>query len=105
MSFSQSNTMIQDIEAARKKGYTMELYFRDKQVHCSNSSKKYGHNECVLVEHRRHEGMTNPGDASILFLIQCTDGRKGYLSSAYGIYANTDLIDFIHSLKKLNDSK
>ena len=105
MIFSQSNTLTQDIDAARKEGYTMELYFRDTQVHCRNTSKKYGPDECVLVEHRRHEGMTNPGDASILFLIQCTDGRKGYLSSAYGIYANNDLIDFIHSLKKLNDPK
>ncbi|MGB5498727.1 MAG: phosphoribosylpyrophosphate synthetase [Maribacter sp.] len=102
MILSQSNTMTQDIEAARKEGYTMEFYFRNEKVHCRNTLKKYGRDECVLVEYCRHEGMNDPGDGSILFLIQCIDGSKGYLTSGYGIYADTDTVDFILSLKRLN---
>ncbi|MGB5437129.1 MAG: hypothetical protein WBM98_14635 [Maribacter sp.] len=105
MILSQSNTLTQDIDAARKEGYNSDFYFRNGKINCRGTNDTYGHESCFLVEYCRHEGMTDPGDASILFLIQCGDGRKGYLSSAYGIYANTDLIDFIHSLKKLNDSK
>jgi hypothetical protein len=103
MILSQSNTLSQDIDAARKAGYLIEFYFRNGKLICRTSNRSYGNNDCLLVEHCRHEGMSDPGDASILFLIQCTNGQKGYLSSAYGIYANTDLIDFIHSMKNMNN--
>lgn len=102
MILSQSNTMTQDIEAARKEGFLIEFYFRNGRIHCRNSSKKYDHNECLLVEYCRHEGMNDPGDGSILFLIECVDGSKGYLTSGYGIYADTDTVDFILSLKRAN---
>ena len=104
MILSQSNTLTQDIEAARKEGFTTEFYYRDEKIHGRNSSKKYGKDECVLVEYCRHEGMNDPGDESILFLIECASGTKGYLTSSYGIYADTDTIDFILSLKRLTNN-
>lgn len=55
------------------------------------------------VESCRHEGLSDPSDASILFLIECKDGTKGCLSSAYGISADTDLIEFVLSLEKRKD--
>ncbi|MGB5647092.1 hypothetical protein [Muriicola sp.] len=100
MILSQSNTLTQDIEAAKKEGFATAFYFRDEKIHCRNSSKKYGKDECILVEYCRHAGMNDPGDESILFLIECTDGVKGYLTSGYGIYADTDTVDFILSLKR-----
>ena len=44
--------------------------------------------------------MGDPSDQAILFLIECIDGIKGCLSSAYGIYADTELTDFCLSIKK-----
>lgn len=105
MILSQSNTLSQDIDTARKAGYSIEFYLRNGKLICRTSNRSYGNSDCLLVEHYRHEGMSDPGDASILFLIQCTDGQKGYLSSAYGIYANTELIDFIRSMKKMDHPK
>ena len=103
MILSQSNTLTQDIDAARKLGFTNDFYFRDGKINCRGTNNTYDHDACFLVEYCRHEGMTDPGDASILFLVQCTDGQKGHLSSAYGIYADTDLIEFMLSLKKLDN--
>lgn len=102
MILSQNNTLIEDIHAARKAGYTMEFLYRDEKIHCRSTSQSFGASDCFLVEYCRHEGMNDPGDGSILFLIQCRGGDKGYLSSAYGIYADTELIDFILSLKKVD---
>lgn len=103
MILSQSNTLTQDIDAARKAGYLSEFYFNQGKLICRTTRHSYGPNDCFLAEYCRHEGMTDPGDSSILFLVRCTDGQKGYLSSAYGIYADTDLIDFMLSLKKSNN--
>jgi hypothetical protein len=38
-------------------------------------------------EFYRFEGMTNPDDSSILFAISSSDGLKGTLGDAYGVYA------------------
>lgn len=104
MMLSKNNTLIDDIKTARKAGFTIEFAYRDNRIFCRNTNKSYGHEDCLLLEHCRHEGMNDPGDASILFLIQCKDGSKGYLSSAYGVYADTDLIDFVLSLRKAEQS-
>lgn len=104
MVLSPQKTLLEDINSARKEGFTIEFYFKNNKIYCRNSSLNYTGEQCYLVEYCRHEGMSDPSDSSILFLIECKDGSKGYLSSAYGIYADTDTIDFVLSLK-LKDSK
>lgn len=100
MILSQSNTLLQDIEAAKKEGYTSDFMYRENRLLCRTNNIWYEKEECTLVEYCRHEGMNDPGDSSILFLIACKDGTKGCLSSAYGMDADTDLILFVLALKK-----
>jgi len=100
MILSRSNSLSEDIEAARKEGFTSDFMYREGQLWCRTNNKKYDAASCVLVEYCRHEGMNDPSDSSILFLIECADGVKGCLSSAYGVDADTELIEFVLSLKK-----
>lgn len=102
MILSQSNTLSEDINAARLSGFTSDFMFRNNQLFCRNSNKYYNQQDCLLVEYCRHEGLNDPDDASILFLIQCTDNNKGCLTSAYGVDADAELMDFVKSLKKLD---
>ncbi|MGK0386777.1 MAG: hypothetical protein ACI849_001396 [Patiriisocius sp.] len=102
MILSQSNTLLEDIEAARKEGYTSDFMYRLGKFSCRTNTKEYVAADCTLIEYCRHEGMNDPGDSSILFLIACNDGVKGCLSSAYGVDADTDLIEFVMSLSKAN---
>tara|TARA_R110000868_G_scaffold64278_3_gene193198 strand:- start:288 stop:599 length:312 start_codon:yes stop_codon:yes gene_type:complete len=102
MILSEKNTLSEDISAAKKKGYNLEFYYRNQKLYSRNSNQVFTKDECYLVEYCRHEGMTDPGDASILFLISCNDGSKGCISTGYGIYAESEVIDFILSLKKIN---
>ena len=100
MLLSIHRTLIEDITAAKAAGFRVAFLFRDGRIVCRESNEAYSAEDCQLVEYCRHEGMNDPGDASILFLIRCNDGLKGYLSSAYGPYSDTELIDFVMSLKK-----
>ena len=100
MILSQKNTLIEDIEEARKEGYTSDFMYRDNRLLCRTNNIWYEKEDCRLIEYCRHEGMNDPGDSSILFLIACHDGIKGCLSSAYGIDADHDLIEFVLALKK-----
>lgn len=100
MILSTHNTLLEDIQLAKKEGYTEDFMYADKKIIGRSNKKEYSASECILIEYCRHEGASDPDDASILFLIQCADGTKGCLSSAYGRFADTALIDFVMSLQK-----
>ena len=100
MILSVQNTLTEDIQLARKNGFTEDFYHRDGFLIGRNNGKSYSKTDCELIEYCRHEGLTDPSDASILFLIECRDGTKGCLSSAYGAYADTEVIEFVLAIKK-----
>jgi len=100
MILSAHNTLLEDIQLAKKEGFTEDFMYADKKIIGRNNKIEYAASACVLVEYCRHEGASDPDDASILFLIRCNDGTKGCLSSAYGRHADTALIEFVMSLEK-----
>jgi hypothetical protein len=52
-----------------------------------------------IVEYFRFEGESNPSDMSILFSVECDDGNRGTIVSSYGIYADTNLEEFMSKVK------
>lgn len=101
MILSSANSLLEDINAARTAGFVEDFRYADQRLIARGGGKAYGAEDCILIEFCRHEGMNDPSDASILFLIECSDGTKGCLSSAYGPDADTELIGFVRSLKKV----
>lgn len=100
MILSNSRTLLEDIAEAKRSGYLEEFIFRKDKLIARSNNNSYQKEECILIEYCIHEAMSDPSDQSILFLIECVDGTKGCLSSAYGVYADSELIDFCSSLKK-----
>ena len=83
-------------------GFTQDFKVTDGRLHTLStvSSKSYAPDEVTIVDFYRFEGESNPDDMSILYAIAANDGVKGTISSAYGVYADTDTDDF---LKKVED--
>lgn len=50
----------------------------------------------------RFEGNSNPDDNAILYLIDTTDGRRGTLVDAYGVYADALISDFIRQVEDIH---
>ncbi|AXT51129.1 hypothetical protein D1818_09935 [Aquimarina sp. BL5] len=92
-------TLLEDIQNVKKQGFTVDFLFKDDMIYDRKTNKGYGKRDCVLIEYCRHEGLSDPSDASILFLIACFDGVKGCLSSNYGVHADLDLMQFALSLR------
>lgn len=101
MILSTNRSLLEDIEAAKKEGFTEDFMYKNKTIIGRTNKKTYTKESCVLIEYCRHEGMNDPSDSSILFLIECNDGTKGCLSSAYGKDSEPNLIDFVMSLSKI----
>lgn len=100
MILSVNNTLIEDIEVAKSSGFTADFMYLEQKIIDRKTKKEYANKDCLLIEFCRHEGMNDPSDSSILFLIECNDNTKGCLSSAYGKDANQNLIDFVIKLNK-----
>ena len=65
-----------------------------KQMKCI-----YKATELDVVKFYRSEGMSNPDDNTILYVIETTTGEKGHLVDAYGMYVGNVSRELI---KKLN---
>jgi hypothetical protein len=55
-----------------------------------NKGKYYQPQDLEIVKVYRFEGITDPGDMSILYIIQANDGMIGYSLDAYGVYSEHD---------------
>ncbi|RPD52000.1 hypothetical protein DRJ53_03550 [Paracnuella aquatica] len=94
------------IKRLESEGYTDQYRVENnRMVSMENKGKKYKPDEVVAVNFFRFEGPSNPDDMSILYAIETTDGRKGTLVDAYGIYADEKTGEFFQSVeihKKVN---
>ena len=86
-----------------KDGYTQDFNVVDGRLLTigNDSNKSYAPDEVTIVDFYRFEGESNPDDMSILYAIETHDGVKGTISTAYGVYADTDTDDFLKQVEDL----
>ncbi|HVF80488.1 MAG TPA: hypothetical protein VM884_01065 [Flavisolibacter sp.] len=88
-----------------KHGYTEQFRVEKDKLVSLTSKKKYKASDVKAANFYRFEGITDPDDMSILYAIETTDGAKGTLTDAYGIYSDDDTGAFMKKVeteKKLN---
>ncbi|CAN5840767.1 hypothetical protein BH10BAC2_BH10BAC2_34850 [soil metagenome] len=56
----------------------------------AGKGKLYQPEELTIIKAYRFEGDSDPGESSILYLIEANDGLIGYSIDAYGMYSNHD---------------
>lgn len=84
----QYDTLVDALNDLKQKGYTTDFNLVFDQLKCSATGECLSPAQFEITDYIRFEGMTNPDDASILYLIEAKDhSMKGTLISAYGIYS------------------
>ncbi|MDC6352496.1 phosphoribosylpyrophosphate synthetase [Zeaxanthinibacter sp. PT1] len=75
------------ISALQEEGYTEDFNLSDDGL--ENKKRKTVHpaDELDVVKHYRFEGMSNPADNTVLYVIETKSGEKGLLVDAYGAYS------------------
>ncbi len=97
-------TMVIALKDLQDRGYDCDFQMSGNSVKCLNSNKLYQPHDMTIVEYHRFEGISNPDDMSVVFVVECKDGAKGTVVSAYGTYADIKLLDFMDKVKiKEND--
>ncbi|HMO37993.1 MAG TPA: phosphoribosylpyrophosphate synthetase [Saprospiraceae bacterium] len=81
------DTLIQALTDLRERGYTEDFNLLENCVACKSRQATFDPDHFNVVEVYRFEGMNNPADSSVLYVIETDDGLRGTLLDAYGAYA------------------
>jgi hypothetical protein len=80
-------TLSEAVNDLKKRGYREDFNLQPHCLECTTHNVQWEPENFVVDEYHRFEGMSNPDDNSIVFAISSTDGVKGTLVDAYGMYS------------------
>lgn len=98
-------TLSEAVTDLQKDGYTHDFQMNFDCLTCEGVDQSYHPDTFDVDQVHRFEGMTNPGDSSVIYAIQAKDGRKGLLIDAYGAYSDPISIEMIEKFQMPNRSK
>lgn len=82
-----------------KHGYTEQFKVEKDKLLSLTTNKKYKASDVKAANFYRFEGISDPDDMSILYAIETTDGSKGTLNDAYGMYSDDDTGAFMKQVE------
>ena len=85
-------------------GYTDSYQYnsKNKKLRSTKTNDEYLPSDVTIVKEHRYEGMSNPSDMSLLYVLETSDGSKGTLLAVYGPNADTGLHDFMNAVPQDN---
>ena len=91
MSVNQYETLSEAIAALKRRGYTVHFEAYDGLISTPDHRKSFNPEEVAVREHHRFEGTSDPDEMAVLYAIETTDGTRGILIDAFGVYADPKL--------------
>jgi len=85
-----------------KDGYEENFKVTDNGLQSLETEKIYGPDQVHIVNFYRFEGASDPSDSAILYVIETTDGARGSLTDAYGMYADPEIDKFIRDVENIS---
>jgi hypothetical protein len=82
-------------------GYSENFKVIGEGLQSLETGKIYHPDQIHIVNFFRFEGASDPSDSAILYVIETTDGAKGSLTDAYGMYADPDIDKFIKEVENI----
>ena len=92
------------IRVYEEKGYVSNFHFENGKLINNKTKKEYTPEDIYIVAENRYEGMSNPSDMSILYVIETNKDEKGTFLMGYGPTADLDTAEFFNSIPEKNIS-
>ena len=103
-SSEKMTTLSTCINQAVDNGYTVNFKIENGNL-WDGKHKYYKPHETVISNFYRFEGESDPGDNSILYLLETIDGKRGTLIDAYGTYEDTGVSEFVKKITNMQKQK
>jgi hypothetical protein len=94
-------TLSECMAGLKKDGFKENFMVKENLLYAPEANKYYAPVETKIVNFYRFEGTSDPGDSSILYAIETTDGVKGILTDAYGMYSDVMTTSFIMEVEAI----
>lgn len=94
------DTVSEAVKGLKERGYTLDFNLKSNCIECEG--QQLSSNDFEIAEVYRFEGNSDPADESVVFAIESSNGLKGILVNAFGVYSES-LSD--EMIKKLNYQK
>ena len=99
---TEMNSLSMVMNKAIKNGYIEQFKVGSRGFHTAEEgSRTYNPEEVSVCNFYRFEGESDPGDNSILYVIETSDGKKGTLVDAYGPYADPKVSAFMQQVEDI----
>lgn len=90
----------------KREGYEEDFQVNEEDAMTTfDHAKSFKPHEVRIVSFYRFEGVSDPGDNTILYVIETSDGTKGTLVDGYGAYADEHVAKFIVEVEKIQKVK
>ena len=83
-------------------GYTEDFKVTEEGLQGMNNHTVYVPTQLQVVNFFRFEGMSDPDDNAVLYVIETEDGTKGTLIDAFGIYHDPRIAHYMKQVEELN---
>ena len=81
------------------RGFDRAMSVTRGRLHASGIERGYGPPDVRVRDHRRFEGVSDPGDTSVVYAIETVDGVRGTLVDGYNVYADPAIGDFLRDVR------
>lgn len=98
----QMRTLKACLDKMIEQGYVENFKAQDGGLKSLETEKVYTPHDLKVVNFYRFEGISNPDDNSILYVIEANDGAKGTLMDAYGAYADPAVAKLIVDVEEIH---
>jgi hypothetical protein len=93
------------VNRMKEEGFREDFQVNEKGLSTFDNSKNYKPEQVRILNFYRFEGESDPGDNSILYVIETDDGNKGTLVDGYGAYSDENVAKFIVDVEKIQKVK
>jgi len=93
------------IKFYQDKGYTNNYMIANQQLMDTKTKTPYNPRDISVVASHRFEGMSNPSDMSILYIIETKTGDKGTVLANYSPTSDTSMAEFFKAIPQNNISQ
>ena len=91
MGVNQYETLSEAITALKRRGYIVHFEAYDGLISTPDHRKSFSPEEVAVREHHRFEGTSDPDEMAVVYAVETTDGTRGILIDAFGVYADPKL--------------
>ena len=93
------------VNRMKEEGFKEDFQVNEEGLSTFDNSKIYKPGDVSIASFYRFEGVSDPGDNTILYLIETNDGTKGTLVDGYGAYADENVSKFIVEVEQIQKVK